>query len=73
MSNYDMSDTACRERAEAARRLDKLDVAIKILADTCEDLLDRQTKLTDALKTLQDMVNINHAMIKEIQQCSKQE
>jgi hypothetical protein len=59
MPNYDMSDTACKERAEIIRRLDKLDGAIQILADTCEDLLnhDRQLKI---------MAEINHEMIKNL-------
>jgi hypothetical protein len=60
MPNYDMSDTACRERAEVAERLDKLDVAIKILADTCEDLLNQD-------RLLKQMAEINQEMIKTLQ------
>ena len=68
-----MSETACRERVEAARRLDKFDIAIKILADTCEDLMARQDTLIDAVHTLQKMVNIQRDQIEELQQCLKQD
>lgn len=50
MPNYDMSEQACRERVEAARRLDKFDIAIKILADTCEELLMRVQRLEENSK-----------------------
>ena len=56
MANYDMSDTACIERAELARRVDTLDTAIKILADACEDLMARQTHLIEAVKSQQEMI-----------------
>ena len=73
MSNYDMSEAAYRERVELARRLEKIDVAIIVLADTCEDLIERQSKMLNAMEQLQDMVNINHEMIQEINKCLKQE
>ena len=73
MPNHDMSDTACRERAETAQRLDELGGAIEIIADVCEELMARQSQTIKAMEQLQEMVNINQQMIQEIRKCSKQE
>lgn len=70
MPNHDMSDTACRERAEAARRLDTLDNAIKILADTCEDLLEHDRKLKQMIMLNREAIDL---LRERIDACLKQE
>jgi hypothetical protein len=73
MTNHTQAAIA---RVETARRLDKLDLSIKILADTCEDLMGRDDRMLDAMKILQSMVEMNREEIKTIRselQCLKQE
>lgn len=76
MSNHDMSDTACRERVEQQQRLDKLDNAVQVLADTCEDLMSRQQQMAEIMEMLHELSKLNRASINTIQEevkliCSK--
>jgi hypothetical protein len=76
MPNYDMSETACIERREQYERIDRIDKAIELLADTCEELIKRQDRFKEMLKLLQQMSEINResiAVLEEEVRCLKQE
>jgi hypothetical protein len=71
-----MSETACIERREQYERIDRIDKAIELLADTCEELVERQDRFKEMLKLLQQMSEINResiAVLEEEVRCLKQE
>jgi hypothetical protein len=77
MSNHDMSDTACIERAELVRRLEEVYTNMKALADTCEDLLKHDRLLKKMILVNKESIDLNRTAIKllteEILKCLKQE
>ena len=77
MTNHDMSDTACIERAELVQRLEEVYTNMKALTDTCKDLLEHDRLLKKMVLINKESIDLNRTAIKllteEISKCLKQE